>query len=242
MTKKIVFKSCYPWFFEVAPKPIPASKNLPEWLKKMSPYMATENNPLGNSLSVINRTANVSGKKCFPMLDALSSGYLIPLWSDVYVDATSETTPPAITWRVSRPVFEMHGDQTEGVEAPKDFHMQPFKYLNYWRIITPPGYSILVTQPFGFRNTNLQAIPAVIDTDKSNLQILFPLWIKKGFKGVIEKGTPIAQVTPFKRDNWEAEYSTYSDDTEYRNLEDAHFGGNLINNYMRREWSKKTYE
>lgn len=242
MSKKILFKSCYPWFFEIAPKPIPANKNLPDWFKKMSPYLSTPDNSLGKNFSLMNRTANTSGKKCVPMLDALTSGYLIPLWSDVYVDATSKFEPPLITWRVSRPVFAMHGDQKEGVEAPENFHSQPFKYLNYWRIITPPGYSILVTQPFGFKNTNFQAIPAVIDTDKSNLQILFPLWIKKGFKGVIEKGTPIAQVTPFKRDNWEAEYSTYSNDTDYQNLEDANFNGNLINNYIKREWSKKTYE
>jgi hypothetical protein len=242
MSKKIHFKACYPWFFEVAPKPIPANKNLPDWFKKMSPYRVTPNNPLGKSFSLMNLTANTSGKKCVPMLDALTSGYLIPLWCDVYVDASSKLEPPTITWRVSRPVFEMHGDQTQGVEAPEDFHQQPYKYLNYWRIITPPGYSILVTQPFGFRNTNFQAIPAVIDTDKSNLQILFPLWIKKGFKGVIEKGTPIAQITPFKRDNWEAEYSTYSNDTDYQNLEDKSFNAHLINNYMRREWSKKTYE
>lgn len=242
MSQKILFKACYPWFFEVAPKPIPASKNLPEWFRKMSPYLSVPNNPSGKSFSIMNLIANTTGKKCVPMLDALTSGYLIPLWSDVYVDATSETKPPAITWRVSRPVFAMHGDQKEGVEAPENFHLQPFKYLNYWRIITPPGYSILVTQPLGFRNTNLQAIPAVIDTDKSKLQILFPVWIKKGFKGVIEKGTPIAQVTPFKRENWQAEYSTYSNETDYQNLEDANFGSNLISNYVRREWSKKTYE
>jgi len=208
----------------------------------MSPYVPARNNPLGKSLSVVDHSANLTGKKCVPMLDALTSGYLIPLWSDVYVDASNELAIPEITWRVSRDVFLLHGDQTEGVEAPEDFHSQPFKYLNYWRIITPPGYSILVTQPFGFRNTNFQAIPAVIDTDKSQLQILFPVWVKKGFKGVIEKGTPIAQVTPFKRDNWEAEYSTYSNEEDYRNLEDANFGSNIINNYMRREWSKKTYK
>jgi hypothetical protein len=242
MTKKILFKASYPWFYEIAPKPIPAKENLPEWFRKMSPYRSAPNNPLGKGLSVMNMRANTTGKKCVPMLDALTSGYLIPLWSDVYVDATSEIEPPAITWRVSRPVFEIHGDQKEGVEAPEDFHLQPFKYLNYWRIITPPGYSILVTQPFGFRNTNFQAIPAVIDSDKLNLQVLFPIWIKKGFKGVIEKGTPIAQVTPFKREDWQAEYSTHSDDTEYQNLQDATFGSNLVNNYMRREWSKKSYE
>jgi hypothetical protein len=28
MAKKILFKASYPWFFEIAPKPIPAKENL----------------------------------------------------------------------------------------------------------------------------------------------------------------------------------------------------------------------
>jgi len=236
MTKKIIFQSSYPWFFDVAPKPIPAINNIPPWFKNMTPFADAD-----KELKLENGKANLTGKKCIPMLDAMTSGYLIPLWADVLVDATSEEKLPSITWRVSKAVFEMHGNQKEGVEAPSDFHTQPFKYLNFWRIITPPGYSILVTQPFGFRNTNLMAIPAIVDTDKAKLQNLFPVWIKKGFKGVIEKGTPIVQITPFKREAWESEFVTHAEG-EYENLENLNFGSNIVNNYRKREWSKKIYK
>jgi hypothetical protein len=242
MTKQIIFESSYPWFEKVAPKPIPAFQMLPEWFKNMSPYTPTLANPEAKHSSVFNGIASHSAKKCTPMLDALTSGYIIPLWTDVYVDASDKYETPAISWKVSRDVFEQHGTQAQEVGTPTGFHSQPYKYMNYWRVITPPGYSIMVTQPHGFKNTNLRAIPAVIDSDKSSLQILPPLWIQKGFVGVIEKGTPIIQITPFKRENWQASYTCLKDDEEYRNIEDANFRGTIINHYIKNVWSRKSYK
>jgi hypothetical protein len=242
MTKQIIFESSYPWFEKVALKPTPAFQMIPEWFKNMSPYTPTPENPEAKHSSVFNGTANHSAKKCTPMLDALTSGYIIPLWTDVYVDASDKYETPAISWKVSRDVFEQHGTQAQEVGTPTGFHSQPYKYLNYWRVITPPGYSIMVTQPHGFKDTNLQAVSAVIDSDKSSLQILPPLWIKKGFVGVIEKGTPIIQITPFKRENWQASYTCLKDDEEYRNIEDANFQGTIINHYIKKIWSRKSYK
>ena len=41
-------------------------------------------------------------------------------------------------------------------------------------------------------------------TDKEVLNFHLPMWLKKDFIGIIKKGTPIAQIIPFKRDNWTA--------------------------------------
>ena len=241
MTKEIIFESSYPWFEKVAPKPVPAVEMLPKWFKDMSPFIATLENPEAKHSSVSNQGVNHSAKKCTPMLDALTSGYIIQLWADVYVDASDKYETPLITWKVSKNLFEMHGSQAQEVGTPTGFHPQPYKYLNFWRIITPVGYSIMVNQPYGFNDTNLQAVPAVIDSDKSSLQILPPLWIKKGFVGVIEKGTPIIQVTPFKRENWKAKHTCLKDG-EYQNIEDANFSGTIINHYIKNVWSRKSYK
>jgi antitoxin (DNA-binding transcriptional repressor) of toxin-antitoxin stability system len=32
-----------------------------------------------------------------------------------------------------------------------------------------------------------------------------PFYIKNGFEGVIKSGTPVAQIIPFKQENWKAE-------------------------------------
>jgi hypothetical protein len=50
-------------------------------------------------------------------------------------------------------------------------------------------------------------LPAIVDTDKHPLIINFPFFIKEGFTGVIEFGTPMVQAIPFKRDNWESKTS-----------------------------------
>ena len=238
MKQAIRFEATDEYGWDVAPRPYPATQAIPDWWKAMTPYTKTEDNPKGSKLIVRNRISNASPKKCVPMLDAITSGYIIPLWSDVQV--ANEGGNKLLTWRVSQPVFLEHGEQARDVETPVGYNEQVFKFLNKWRIITPKGYSCLITQPFGYRQTGVQAIPAVIDTDKSSLEILPPVWFTEDFEGILEKGTPIIQVIPFKRSNWEAEYS-YLKNGEYQKIEDANFNGNIINHYLKKVWSKKTY-
>jgi hypothetical protein len=237
MSQKIKFIARDPGAWELAEKPYPANQNIPEWWRNMSPYMVSSENPEGKKFKVRNRMANTSPKKCVPMLDALTSGYLIPLWADVSIEQTDVN--PLINWRTSRDVFEIHGD-TSMIETPIGYHKQVFKFMNLWSIITPPGYSCLISAPAGFRQTGLQAIPAIIDTDKSTLELVFPLWIQKDFNGIVEKGTPLVQITPFKRSEWKAEYTHYKHN-EYQTIEDKNFNATLINHYIKKVWSKKKY-
>lgn len=239
MKQVIKFQARDEYGWEVAPRPYPATQAIPDWWKAMTPYTVTPDNPDGNKLIVRERESNTSPKKCVPMLDALTSGYIIPLWSDVQIKNQGESK--LITWRTSEPVFLEHGMQARtDVETPVGFNPQVFKFLNKWRIITPKGYSCLITQPFGYRQTGAQAIPAVIDTDKSTLEILPPLWFASDFEGILEKGTPMVQVIPFKRSDWKADYS-YLKNGEYQKLEDRNFASTIINHYMKNAWSKKTY-
>jgi hypothetical protein len=47
-------------------------------------------------------------------------------------------------------------------------------------------------------------LPGIVDTDKYTAPVNFPFVINDiNFEGIIPKGTPIAQVIPFKRDPWE---------------------------------------
>jgi hypothetical protein len=234
---KFQAKDEYAW--EVAPRPFPAKEALPQWYKKMVPYNVTPENPKGNKLLVRNFASNASPKKCIPMLDALTSGYIIPLWSDVQV--TNEGENKFLTWRVTEPVFELHGPQANEVQTPTGYNSQVFKFLNKWRIITPKGYSCLVVQPFGYRQTGVQAVPGLIDTDKNSLEILPPVWFANDFEGILEKGTPMVQVIPFKRSDWKAEYSYLKND-QYRKIEDRNFNSTIINHYLKNVWSKKTYD
>ena len=206
----------------------------------MTPYEVTPENPDGKKLLVRERNANTTFKKCTPMLDGLTSGYIISLWADVQVTQTSAF--PMLTWRTLHDIFEMHGPTSRLIPAPPGYDQVVFKYLNTWIPITPPGYSVMVTSPFGYQDLPFKAIPAVVDSDKSTLELVFPMWIKSGLEGIVEKGTPMIQLTPFKRDNWIAEFDTY-EDGEYRTVvEETNFNSTIVSHYIKRHWSKKSYK
>jgi hypothetical protein len=238
MKQIIRFEALDEYGWDVAPRPYPATQAIPDWWKAMTPYTKEEDNPEGNKLIIRNLVSNAGPKKCVPMLDAITSGYIIPLWADVQIKNVDDSK--YVTWRVTQPVFQEHGSQSKEVETPIGYQPQVFKFLNKWRMITPKGYSCLILPPLGYRQTGVQAIPAVIDTDRSSLEILPPVWFSEDFEGILEKGTPIVQVIPFKRSDWKAEYS-YLKDGEYQKLQDKNFGATLVNHYMKKVWSKKTY-
>lgn len=242
MNKKIEFVARDEWAWKTCLKPIPASENIPQWWKDLTPYEKNHNNPDGNKLIVENYASNASAKKCIPMLDALTTGYLISLWTDVQVKKIENNPIPQITWLVkSRPVFTLHSNAHHTIQAPTGYENIVFKYENVWIPKTPKGYSVLITTPMGHRDLPFYAIPAVIDSDKSTLEVITPMWIKKDFEGIVEKHTPLLQITPFKRDDWKAEYSYYKNG-EYDVIEEKNFRTTIINHYSKNHWTRKSYK
>lgn len=241
MTENIKFVALNKYDYDVMLKPYPAHQAIPEWWRAATPYDISEENPNGKKLIVEDRKANATFKKCTPMLDALTSGYIIPLWTDVLVREVGGF--PRITWRTGRDVFSLHGEGSTKVEAPIGYRNDiVFKYHNTWIPRTPKGYSSLIVSPFGHKQSSpFSAIPAVIDSDKSTLEIIPPMWIKKDFEGVVEKGTPLVQIIPFKRENWKATFSFY-EDGEYEKIEEKNFSSTLVNHYVKNHWDKKSYK
>jgi hypothetical protein len=235
----INFKAEDEYFWKVAIKPFPASQAVPKWWKDMTPFVKTPENPEGKKFFINNYQANTTFKKCIPMLDSLTSGYIVPLWADVFVEQTIQG--PMINWRVrGRDVFAPHGPTSGKVETPPGYNGGVFKYINGWIPQLPRGYSLMITAPTGYRNLPFQAIPAIIDSDKSTQSLFTPMWLKENFEGIVEKGTPMFQVTPFKRESWKSKFSFY-ENGEYRIVEDKTFGTTIINHYIKNHWTKKEY-
>lgn len=244
MTQKIKFIARDEFGFKTQTKPYPASEKLPDWYKKYPPYEPSSRNPDGKKLIVENGVSNASYRKCMPMLDAMTSGYIIDLFADVIV--SKDMHQIKIDWRTENgvmaiyPVFDLHGESSKMVEPPLGYSNTVYKYLNTWIPRTPPGYSCLITEPFGFRDGAFKAIPAVVDTDKSTIDLSFPVWLKKDFEGIVEKGTPMIQITPFKREDWKSEYSFYKN-LEFEEIQERNFNGTIFNHYIKNHWSKKRY-
>jgi hypothetical protein len=223
--------------FEVCPKPFPASQALPQWWKDASPYVKSPANPDGKKLIINNLESNAAFKKCTPMLDLLSSGYIVPLWADVQV--TYQESYPVLSWRVSKPMFDLHEGQE--VEVPDGYNKIQFKYLNQWYPKLPKGYSALVMPCVGYPNSPFRAMSAIIDYDKTTHPLYPPTYLKEGFEGIVEKGTPMFQIIPFKRNNWKSTFSFLEEGQAAINL-DRDVKATIVNNYVKNFWEKKTYK
>jgi hypothetical protein len=237
LVNEIEFVALNKYSFEVCPRPFPASRALPQWWKNASPYIKSFDNPDGKKIIVQNGESNASFKKCTPMLDILSSGYIVPLWADVQVSNIGNL--PSLTWRVKGAVFEEHSGQD--FEIPDGYQKYQFKYLNPWIPKLPSGFSALIIPCPGYPNTPFRAMSAVIDYDKTPHPLLPPVYLKENFEGIVEKGTPMFQIIPFKRNNWESSFS-FLKDGELAALVDRDVKATIVNNYVKNFWEKKSYK
>ena len=215
--------------------PKPALSSVPDWYKSTESYVNGSKKPNGNG--------GTSGtiKRCMPVFDAITSGYILYTYSDVYVsqkpieylDAehkqiTGEDknltiekiekrgikkTEPYYEWSLLKTI-EFH----PVIQAP--LHpgrgelgdgMSYPKWVNPWAIETPKGYSVLVTQPM-HRESPFTILQGIVDTDTYNAPINFPFVLNNWeFEGLIPAGTPMAQIIPFKRDFWKMEFGNEKD-------------------------------
>lgn len=182
-------------------KPVLASSLIPEWYKNTESYVGGERKPNGEG--------GTSGtiKKCMPVFDSIVSGYLILLPADVFV--SRKGSQPYFEWADFNLISFHPLEQAELHPTAKGI---PFaKFNNPWSIKTPEGYSTLFVQPF-HRDLPFTILPAIVDTDQYYAPVNFPMVLNDSeFKGLIPKGTPIAQVIPVKRETWQAQYGTEED-------------------------------
>jgi hypothetical protein len=188
-----------------APPPKPASKLLPNWYKEQPASVGDDRDflPRGGVNSTI--------KRCMPVFDLLTAGYIISFPMDLYIDATN---PDRIEWSVPIPLKNFGSDMVathtaEQVSSyPIDrsiYHKDVFRILPFWSVGTEPGYSTLFCHPFHRDDMPFHAFSAIVDTDGFISDGHLSMFIKKDFKGLIKQGTPLVQVIPFKREEWQSE-------------------------------------
>lgn len=200
MPKKIEFVAQDEHTWAVCPKPYPAAKGLPKWWKDIPAYID------GRDKISLNPQPTVTVKRCAPTLDILTMGYYIPLWADLLVEQVDGT--PLIKWNTQKNVVGVwNSSQLENFQIEEGHSRFAFKNYHGWTIKTPPGWSCLFIHPVAYPNTAFKTISGVVDTDVFVGEINVPFTIKEGFEGLIEMGTPMIQVIPFKRESWESDFS-----------------------------------
>lgn len=240
MSKNINFRARSKTEFEVQLKPYPAVKSLPKWFLNSSPYHKHVGAQDDGRVHVRERNANATYKKCTPLLDGMSAGYIVPLWADIEV--VSSNNEVDMYWKTGLDLFTIHGEITRNIPTPPGYCSQVFKYNNAWIPQTPKGYSCLIVSPQGHNDLVFKAIPAVVDTDSSTLELVFPVWVKDNFDGIVEKGTPVVQIIPFKRDDWNSTFDYYEDGYYKNVIEERNFASTIVGHYLKNHWSKKTFK
>jgi hypothetical protein len=233
--KKISFIAIAEIFYFLKTNPLPAVKLVPQWYKDMSAKIDSS----FKEHRISNEGANLTIKKCVPFLDAFTSGYMVVTPADIVVSTDSRQFK--FMWEVTYDLIEPHSlNQTIGMPIPEGYDTTPFKFLANYAIKTPKGYSTLFTHPLNRFDLPFITLSAVVDTDEFTLgPVNLPFLIRKDFEGVIPAGTPIAQIIPFKRDDWE---SSVEEPTE-----EIRFGQNklravALGAYKKLFWQKKRYQ
>jgi hypothetical protein len=208
MGKIIDFVAQNDHVWNVRPKPYPAIKGLPKWWKETPAYSNPENK------FNLDPYSTVTVKRCVPTLDMLGAGYYVPLWADLFV--TQENNFPLIKWTTSTAVVNSWSDSQSADFKIIDGYSKPFfKNLHGWTIKTPPGWSCIFMHPVAYPNAPFYTIPGIVDTDVYDGEINVPFAIKDSFEGIIEKNTPMFQIIPFKRDQWESQFSVKKQDEHF---------------------------
>jgi len=206
MPKKIVFTDTVSggaW-----EKPQPASQYLPEWYKKMATYTGGEKKRWVFSEQDNNYHTYATIKKCLPVFDAITAGYIITTYCDIDV-VILETGEQMFYWTQFDSIMFHAVEQAP--DHPKAGLFAYPKFRNPWAIKTPAGYSVLIIPPM-HRDSPFEIFEGVVDTDKWSSAVNLPFQFKDpSWTGTIPAGTPIAQVIPFKREDWVSELGNQDD-------------------------------
>lgn len=224
---KITF-SCDENMQGVIPEPKAALKFAPAYFKGIKPQ--SDNNPKNGTV-----------KRCVPFLDALSQGFIIPLWADMWVFTKDGEITVEFPTNFPQPeTLGQHGYQQVIGHPLKDkpYGRLPMKFINPWLIETDEGVSCLFTSPLNHLETRFKILDGVVDTDTYYNNVNFPfLWTGGDGEFFIKKGTPLVQVIPFRRED--TELTTKTTNLDKRSHTQAVLGTKLRNGYRDEFWHKK---
>ena len=221
--------------------PRPAGAALPLWITKMASYGGFHNDPEGFKTVMQSGEPNATIKKCVPVADAISAGYIIVTTNDIWVqNAKGEPDQTFVSRGAMSITFHDNGQAKHHPTAREGVNFPKLK--NPWAIKTPRGYSVLFTAPMHNPNGFFKVFPGIVDTDQYKSEVNFPFMMDDPtFTGLIPAGTPVVQVIPFKRDSWEMKIGGEKEIKEISQVNARHFS-RIFNVYKTLWWSRKEFK
>tara|TARA_R110000772_G_scaffold63548_1_gene142265 strand:- start:3782 stop:4471 length:690 start_codon:yes stop_codon:yes gene_type:complete len=180
----------------IIPDPTPAVKCIPEYFRKL-PLSHETGTPI----------ANGTAKRCIPMLDALTQGFIISLCEDIIVIAKDGDINLYSEERFGFGIGTHNSEQL--ANHPRwdlPYGKLLWKFINPWIVTTEKNHSCLFTGPLNHLETRFKLMDGVVDTDTYHNQVNFPfIWTGGDGEFTLKKGTPLVQVIPFMREKYKLE-------------------------------------
>lgn len=226
---------------EFAPEPKPASKAVPQWYRAQPSQIDN-----GESLAQYGQPTSTV-KRCMPIFDAMTAGYILSAPVDIYLDATN---PEKLTYQVpatmatfKSDIFATH-DRRQYSNMPIDeniYHKDLLRIMPFWIVSTAKGYSTMFLNPTHSDPSPLTAVPGIIDTDAYPSDGHLSFIVEKGFKGIIKQGTPLVQIIPFMREDWQMEIVDSSESESFLKKHRMSLRSTFLNGYKNKFRSPKDF-
>lgn len=190
-------------FVDYIPRPYKASHYKPDWYKKMPRKIkGKDEKPFKDSTI----------RQCPPFLDAMDAGYIIPLVQSICIETVDDQA--GVNWHYPpnehRTINIIEAHSTSQVEGMPFQPAHPCKWLNWWVMQTPKGWSTLFIPPLNRPDDRFECVAGIVDTDRYYEYINFPFYFKRPLEmEIIEAGTPLVQAIPFQRTDWRALKDTF---------------------------------
>lgn len=169
----------------------PMIKNSPDWYKLAKRWAKDAN---GKEWPGI--------KHCIPFLDGLTTGYGVFLAEDIWVEIQEDGNPVIKHNNTERgPVNNRPPEVTDPAPHPPGCYPEHYIWSLSVSIEIPEGYSALFTHPLNRWDLPFVSTSAIVD-DYNVPGANMAFHLKRGFEGKIPAGTMIAQLIPFRREEW----------------------------------------
>jgi len=219
----------------VLPKPKPSSQYIPQWYKDAKSYLSED----GKKVPSLDGTPNSTVKRCMPLWDMMTAGYILETPYDIYVRQTPEG--PYFQWGEMQAIVFQSMDQFQNHPYSRDINYA-VRIVVPWSIKTPKGWSIMVMEPQHREPGPIVCASGIVDTDDYSLP--FNMFLKlrdPNFEGMIPAGTPFLQIVPFKRESWELRLGGDKERKKFK-IDQGTFTRIFFDRYKTFWWKKKVYK
>lgn len=217
----------------------PASRYVPGWYREMPRHRFGEDK-YGIAINN-NAISNATVKGCTPFLDALTHGYMAVAPVDFEVRRIDEQEY-AIRWRTEGDFIGRH-DQSQYPSMKRETPSTVLEWESYFITKTPKGYSTMFTHPLNRHDLPFRTFTGIVDTDKYLAPALLPFEIIANIEPeeffIIEKGTPLYQFFPIKRDDWSSKTGKVGE--EQRRKQYFNMKSKIKNSYKDQFWQRKSF-